>query len=274
MPTAATLEICNQSDFQTLLHPAASNQAASAFWLNRQLIQWPQIANTGNFKLYYSTNGQLVAATGNKVSGADNALALTLVDTKTNPVPEALRTRFKYLPDGVVLSVKATDAAQLQTLHKQQVLLVQENANGEVVTSTALQIAGAMDDLYAPAAALKDLGVSVNKTTTHFRVWAPTAQQVSVCIYPNGSAPASVIEPLTWNDQTGSWSVSKAVDLSGSYYQYVVDVYVRGVGLVRNRVTDPYSVGLTADSKRSYIIDLNDPKVTPKSGAKPLHLTR
>jgi len=268
MPTAATLEICNQSDFQTLLHPAASNQAASAFWLNRQLIQWPQIANTGNFKLYYSTNGQLVAATGNKVSGADNALALTLVDTKTNPVPEALRTRFKYLPDGVVLSVKATDAAQLQTLHKQQVLLVQENANGEVVTSTALQIAGAMDDLYAPAAALKDLGVSVNKTTTHFRVWAPTAQQVSVCIYPNGSAPASVIEPLTWNDQTGSWSVSKAVDLSGSYYQYVVDVYVRGVGLVRNRVTDPYSVGLTADSKRSYIIDLNDPKVTPKEWSK------
>jgi hypothetical protein len=41
------------------------------------------------------------------------------------------------------------------------------------------------------------------------------------------------------------------------YYRYLVEVFVRGVGLVRNLVTDPYSVSLTADSKRSYIADLN-----------------
>jgi len=38
---------------------------------------------------------------------------------------------------------------------------------------------------------------------------------------------------------------------------------VPGTGLVRNRVTDPYSVGLSADSKRSWIADLDDPALKP-----------
>jgi pullulanase len=42
-------------------------------------------------------------------------------------------------------------------------------------------------------------------------------------------------------------------DLSGKYYKYAVDVPVDGAGIVRNLVTDPYSVSLTTDSKRSYI---------------------
>ncbi|HJW11619.1 MAG TPA: alpha-1,6-glucosidase domain-containing protein, partial [Albitalea sp.] len=49
----------------------------------------------------------------------------------------------------------------------------------------------------------------------------------------------------------------------GKYYKYVVEVFVRGVGLVRNLVTDPYSISLTTDSKRSYIADLNAAALKP-----------
>jgi pullulanase-type alpha-1,6-glucosidase len=38
-----------------------------------------------------------------------------------------------------------------------------------------------------------------------------------------------------------------------------------GTGLVRNFVTDPYSVSLTTDSKRSYIADLDSPALKPRS---------
>jgi pullulanase len=43
----------------------------------------------------------------------------------------------------------------------------------------------------------------------------------------------------------------------------VVEVFVRGVGLVRQLVTDPYSISLAADSKRSYIADLNAAALKP-----------
>jgi pullulanase/glycogen debranching enzyme len=38
---------------------------------------------------------------------------------------------------------------------------------------------------------------------------------------------------------------------------------VRNLGIVRNRVTDPYSLSLGANSQRSYIVDLDDPALMP-----------
>jgi pullulanase-type alpha-1,6-glucosidase len=38
---------------------------------------------------------------------------------------------------------------------------------------------------------------------------------------------------------------------------------VDGVGLVRNRVTDPYAVSLTTDSRRAYVADLRAPRLAP-----------
>ena len=40
-------------------------------------------------------------------------------------------------------------------------------------------------------------------------------------------------------------------------------MFVPGVGVVRNRATDPYAVSLSADSKRTLIADLDDPTLKP-----------
>lgn len=263
---SATLDSCNQSDFQTTLQPAASTFTASAFWLNRHWVQWPQVDGAGKFRLYYSAKGQLLATPGSKVSGADGSVALQAA--KPSAIPKHVRERFSYLPDGVVLSLGSLEATRLHALHKQQLVVVQEQADGNVITASALQSAGALDDLYAQAADLNDLGVTVTKTSTHFKLWAPSAQQVSVCIYPSHSAKASRIDALQWDAATGAWALQTPTDLSGQYYQYVVDVWVRDQGLVRNIVTDPYSVSLSANSARSYIIDLDSPLVTPKGWDK------
>jgi pullulanase-type alpha-1,6-glucosidase len=68
---------------------------------------------------------------------------------------------------------------------------------------------------------------------------------------------------MRWDGVTGTWSASHAADLSGKYYKYLVDVFVPGVGIVRNRVTDPYAISLTTDSRRSYIADLDTAKLKP-----------
>ncbi len=239
----------------------ASTTDARAYWLNRQLIQFPKNDNTGVYKLYHSANGQIVANRDAAVSGADGSITL---DVFTGSVPAAAAERFKYVASGVVLAVKDADLPQLPALHKTQLVLVQENAQGEVQNATTAQVAGALDDLYAAAKDVPDLGVAVKNGATQFKLWAPTAQKVSVFTYDSGIGLAVAGSPLTFDAATGAWSGSLAGDRTGKYYAYSVEVFVRGVGLVRNLVTDPYSVSLTTDSKRSYIADLSAAALKPE----------
>ena len=252
MPLAA----CDSASFQTVLHASAERVESRAVWLDRRLAKWPGADSSGVFRLYYSAEGSINARAGAAVSGASGALTL---DVAADPA----LARFKYVGAGVVLAVRDADLRQLPALHRQQLVLVQEGADGKVRAATRLQVAGALDDLFAAAADARDLGVSVGKLRTAFKLWAPTAQQVAVCTYDSGSSRAAAITPMQQDAQTGTWTAAAAANLTGKYYTYLVDVAVDGAGIVRNLVTDPYSVSLTTDSKRSYIADLASPALKP-----------
>lgn len=254
------LAACDSGDFQTVLTPSAVSMPARAVWLDRRLAQWPGVDAGGAFKLYHSPNGTIAAPVNGKVHGAAGALAL---DVFRGEVPAATAARFKYVGKGVLLAVAGNDLAQLPALHRQQLVLVREDADGTVRAATRLQVAGALDDLFAGAAKAAGLGVRVDKTHTAFKLWAPTAQQAAVCTYDSGSSRAAAIMPMRLDATTGIWSASRAAGLSGKYYKYVIDVVVDGMGVVRNLVTDPYSVSLTTESKRSYIADLASPSLKP-----------
>ena len=152
--------------------------------------------------------------------------------------------------------------AALRNLHQQQLLLVQEDDDGRVIRATRLQSPGALDDLYATAGSA-EFGASVASGQTRFALWAPTARNVAVCLHADGSGPATSLESLQRDAQTGVWSTTVARDLSGQYYTYLVDVHVDGVGVVRNRVTDPYAVSLTTNSMRGYIANLQSSRLKP-----------
>jgi pullulanase/glycogen debranching enzyme len=257
-PVHADLGSCD-APFQTVLRKSNAFDAR-AVWLNRQLAKWPGADASAVFKLYHSASGQISATPGAKVSGADGALAMSAY---TAAVPADAAQRFKYVGAGAVLAVQVDDQSKLPALLKQQLVLVQENADGTARDATTLQIAGALDDIYAAANQVTDLGATVAKAHTGFKLWAPTAQHVSVCTYDNGYGKATAIEAMRFNPATGIWSASKRANLSGKYYKYAVDVIAPGAGLVRNLVTDPYSVSLTTDSLRSYIADLDSSKLKP-----------
>ncbi|MBZ2209210.1 alpha-1,6-glucosidase domain-containing protein [Massilia soli] len=255
---AAPIEACDAASFQTVVQAAPAQYDARAVWLNARLVKWPGADAAGRFKLYHSPIGGVTAVKGAKVSGA--AGALTLAAFK-GAVPSDAGKRFKYVAQGPVLAVAAKDTAEL---HRQQLVLVQEAADGTVIAATRIQSAGALDALYASAAKVSDLGATLGKGRTTFKLWAPTARDVSICTYDNGSARATGIEQMKRDASTGVWSASKPLDMSGKYYTYAVDVVVDGMGVVRNLVTDPYSVSLTTDSKRSYIANLAAPALKPK----------
>jgi pullulanase len=238
----------------------ASTRDARAYWLNRSLIQMPGGSVAGTWKLYHSAGGQIKTEKDKAVSGADGSIVL---DVFAGTVPSAVAERFKFVPSGLVLQVRTADQAQLPTLLKSQLVLVQENAAGEVQNATTAQIPGVLDDLYAAAGSVDDLGVTIAGGNTRFKLWAPTAQKVSVAIYGNGLGDATALIPATFDATTGVWSASATGDLSGQYYRYVVEVFAIGTGLVRNLVTDPNSISLTTDSKRSWIGSLDAASTKP-----------
>lgn len=301
-PNRAGLEFslasCNRTDFQEIVQQQLDQQnlKASAVWLNRQLIQWQGVAisqQRTRFRLVSSRTAALVLAPGAPVQGADQNIVLDMLGSSSvdlTDLPATRKEKFNYLQAGVILKLPPIDATNIKELLRHQVILVQENEHGEVMRATRLQQAALLDDLYSAASQVQNLGVQVQVGTheSRFKLWAPTAQQVALCVYKNADGKASAIYPAEFqhefqqenqqenqqeirinqnahlDENTGVWSWRLPINLSGYYYRYLVDVIVPQVGVVRNLVTDPYSISLSADSLRSYIADLEAPQLQPK----------
>jgi pullulanase/glycogen debranching enzyme len=251
---------CDAETHATVLRetPASSQPEAHAIWLDESLLRWPGVDAAGRFRLHHSAHGTAVAASGTRVTGSDGAVDLVI---HAGPVPPAIGQRFQHVAAGVTLRAPGSKAA-LGELHRQQLLLAQEDAAGRVIRATRLQAAAVLDALYAVAADAA-LGATISGDHTTFALWAPTARNVALCLHDTGVGPAHALQPMRRDAATGVWSTMYDRDLSGRYYTYLVDVYVDGVGLVRNRVTDPYAVSLTTDSRRGYVADLQSSQLKP-----------
>ena len=243
----------------TVLAPDPGAPAeARALWLDRRTLRWPGMDPSSRYRLYHASRGGIRAIPGERVTGAAGGL-----DLRPAPAPAvAIERRFAHAGAGATLRVDLDDGS-LRSLLREALVLAQEDNDGRVLQATALQHPGALDDLYAAAADATGLGVHPSPAGTAFGLWAPTARAVSVCLYPDDRTHAARREMLHLDPGTGLWSAVVPGDLRGQYYDYLVEVHARGTGLVRNRVTDPYSVSLGTDSRRSWIADLDDPALKP-----------
>ena len=237
--------------------PAGTPADARGVWTDARHLLWPGHDAASRYRLYYSAKGDIVAPVGGRVRGADGARTLA-------PAQDKAPARFGYLGEGVLLALADTDARRVDAFLRGQVVLVQEAKDGKVIDATGTQIAAALDDRFAAARQVPELGATVAGGNTAFKLWAPTAQAVSVCVQPGDQRGSGSTLKLKRDEATGVWSGSQAGDLSGYYYNYLVEVFMPGTGLVRERVTDPYSVSLGANSERSYIARLDAPALTPE----------
>jgi len=250
--------------------PAAFGQARAA-WLDATTLRWAGVAATPGtrFRLVHAPEGGLEVAAGEPVRGTHGtqrtpgAVMLQPAAAPALAGDEALRV--SHIGAGLTLGVAAADAARLREWHRGQLLLVQEDAQGRVQAATRVQAAAALDHLYAAAADAPDLGAVKRGARTHFGLWAPTARAVALCLHEaegEGEGPAARLVPLRREAATGVWR-GAAPTRAGTTYTYLVDVFVPGAGLVRNRVTDPWALALTADSARTAVVDLDDPALQP-----------
>jgi pullulanase-type alpha-1,6-glucosidase len=186
------------------------------------------------------------------------------------PLAPAVAERVRWVGAGGTW--RLAEPRALQAAMASQWLLVHEDADGRVLQATHTQAALLLDKRFgaaADAAVVPALGALHAPQATTFRVWAPTAQRMALCLHAPGAEGASRLVPLV-RGPAGTWQARVPGDWFGHTYTYLADVAVRGRGLVRNKVTDPYSLSLNADSRRSWIGSLDDPRTMPAGWATTL----
>ena len=98
-----------------------------------------------------------------------------------------------------------------------------------------------------------DLGVQWSPRATVFRVWAPTAEKISVNLYRSGTPDAEdfLCQLHMYPDKCGTWTANRSGNLNGIYYTY--EVLVDGE---LREVCDPYARSTGVNGQRAMILDL------------------
>ena len=229
-----------------------------AYWVAQDTIAWAA-ATSGAFtyQLHYAPEGGLLASTEGITGGSFITLTLDPAG-----LPADAAAKFPHLAALPALKIGAENLALVPEILKGQIAVVALDEMGGVVDATGLQIPGVLDDLFSYDG---DLGVTWAGDVPTIRVWAPTAKRVSLQLYADAD-PATVNVPveMTLDPATGVWSVTGDPSWKGQYYLFEVEVYVHSTGQVEvNWVTDPYSVSLSMNSRRSQIVDLADSDLKP-----------
>ncbi|MGW0839173.1 pullulanase-type alpha-1,6-glucosidase [Streptomyces sp. NPDC002787] len=251
-------EVWLLSGQEKYLLPQSAGSAAAldlttskAVWIDRSTLAWNGDDTAASTQLLYSRTGSITAKDGTLTSTDERWLRLS-----KSALTDAQRARFPHLKSYTAWTVDPRDRDRVREALRGQVVASQRAANGAVLTATGVQIAGVLDDLYGDAADA-DLGPTFRDGRPTLAVWAPTARTVSLEL--DGRTL-----PMKRDDATGVWSVTGTKSWKNKPYRYVVKVWAPSVGeVVTNKVTDPYSVALTADSERSLVVDLNDRSLAP-----------
>ncbi len=228
-----------------------------AHWVTRDTILWNVAGSPSySYKLHYAPQAGLALKPG----GISGGQEFELTYQKDGP-GSAVFERFPHLQGLTTLTLSEADLAQVPELLTGQVAVSAWDKTGKMVDAVGLQIPGVLDDLYRYQGAL---GVSWENDQPVLRVWAPTAQKVRLIRFVDSSSDAAETVAMSYEKETGVWSLTGQADWKNQFYLFEVQVFVPSTGLIEtNLVTDPYSFSLSMNGKRSQLVDLNDPALKP-----------
>lgn len=96
------------------------------------------------------------------------------------------------------------------------------------------------------------LGVNLNAKSTTFTVWAPTAQSVTLRLFPTGNNSEPTEEYQLKPLRDGAWRINIRKRLDGIYYDYLVTFPNKTV----NRTCDPWATASGINALRSLVVDI------------------
>ena len=248
----------NQTTISTTGAPVGNLTKQRAIWIDRDTLLWKISGGSAlTYALVYSQEAGLELSP----EGIKNGSEVPLTFASDHPDANILR-KYPYLQNYAVFSVNETDRGKLAEILKGQIAVVTRDQNGRAVDATGIQIPGVLDDLYPYDG---PLGITFEGKTPTLRVWAPTAQSVTLQMFDTAASSSANKVPMQWDPKTGVWSIRGDTSWKNKYYLYEVKVFAPSTGKIEtNLVTDPYSLSLSMNSTRSQIVDLNDSDLKPQ----------
>ena len=242
-----------------------------AYWIDRKRVAiQPQFALSG---ATYAITSSLVGGLSVTPTGIVGGTSIPLTPGGTLTADELLR--YPQLRGYTVLQLPANiKLLAVQSALKGQLAFSTVDQTGSLKYATGIQIAGVLDDLYYYSG---KLGVvfrqsdqrgwydwpQENNGDVKLKVWAPTAQSVSLLIFDHDSdmTPSATLGMRAHN---GVWVATGPEDWRDKYYLYAVKVWVPADGALDVNVTsDPYSVDIAVNGAKSRITDLESDETKP-----------
>ncbi|MDR1560426.1 MAG: type I pullulanase [Clostridiales bacterium] len=193
------------------------------------------------------------------VADSDNQVKISLPSA-----PDDYSTFAVYL-DGVKLAGESTQGASdrevivslTNAIADVSKLCVARDENGKF-TDRVVVMRSILDKYYYSG---DDLGLTYAQSESGFKVWAPTAANVSIALYDHHGDYSAIgtvahhetdeLFPMT-KDGVGVWSGGVSGDLAGKYYMYKIE-FADGVV---NYAVDPYARAVSANGQRTAILNL------------------
>jgi pullulanase-type alpha-1,6-glucosidase len=237
--------------------PRGSLSKQKAHWVSRDTVLWNTVGSPKySYALVYSPEAALELTADGLVGGTEIPLTYEKAGADS-----AIKARFPHLAALTALKLSAADLSKVPEALKSEIAVVLKDENGRVVDVTGVQLPGVLDDLYTYDG---PLGVTFERSVPILRVWAPTAVSVTLHLFEDAVSDSARKLPMQWEAGSGVWSIRGEPDWAGKFYLYEVEVYVPAESkIVKNLVTDPYSFSLSTNSKRSQVVNLDDPALKP-----------
>lgn len=178
--------------------------------------------------------------------------SLNAADVKAEALDVETGERFPFSVDAASnsfwkLSFRRSDLGQWI---RRPLVLVMKDSQGNEVDRTYFQMGALLDSIYHYAGCL---GVCWENGRPVIRVWAPTARTLGLVLGAEGKA-----RPMSLKEQ-GVWEIGGDSSWKNQTYLFEVEVFTPTTGrMEKTRVTDPYSLGLTENSKESVLVDMNE----------------
>jgi pullulanase len=230
-----------------------------AYWIDRShlAIQSQYVQTGATYALTTSLTGGL-NLTNTGVTGGTQ-IPLTVGGSLSSDE----LARYPQLASYVVLQLPSSiDLNTIKQALKSELAFSVVSSTGTLLYATGLQIPGVLDDIYYYSG---KLGVVFNENSNlvRIKVWAPTAQSVSLELFDHASdtVPSATI-PMQENN--GVWIANGTSDWKGKYYLYNLSVWVPlDAAIDTNLTTDPYSIDIAINGTKSRITDLESAATKP-----------
>lgn len=209
-------------------------QKQQAYWMDRSrvAIQPAYFQSGDTYSLLYSGTGSLQPG----AKGVTGGQSIPLLPGGTLTQDEL--TRYPQLANYAVLTVSPDiPVSTLKQALKGQLAVAAVSSAGTLDYATGVQPAGALDDLYFYAGKLgvvvrhsgdalqQDADDDDGSTAVKLKLWAPTAQGVSLLLYDHAD-DTTPTKTLRMREKNGVWSAKGTADWVGKYYLYSVNVWV------------------------------------------------